>query len=77
MMHTARSLPYRGLCQGDPQTETPWKEHGTRDRDSPKRNMGPGSQTGSDIIQGPFSCEQNDYQTGVKTLLSHNFVCGR
>ena len=42
-----RSLSGGGgvLCLGDPQ-----KEHGTRDR----RNMGPGSQTGSDIIQRPL-----------------------
>ena len=34
------------------ETETPsWKEHGTKYRESPRRNMGPGSQTGSDIIQ--------------------------
>ena len=29
----------------------PRKEHGTRDRDPPRRNMRPGSQTGSDVIQ--------------------------
>ena len=48
------------------QTETPWtetaqtetpldrsplEEHWIRDRDPPGRDMGPGSQTGSDIIQ--------------------------
>ena len=52
-----------------PWTETTWeettkKEHGTRDRDTPKRNIGPGSQTGSDIIQKP----PVDRQTSVKTL---------
>ena len=44
-----------GLCQGDPGQ----MEHGTRDRDSLRRNMGPVSQTGSDIIQRPPPpCEQ-------------------
>ena len=33
-------------------TETPWKEPGTRDRD-PRSNMGPGSQTRSDITPRP------------------------
>ena len=41
--------------------EIPWKEHGARDRDPPRRNMGPGSETGSDFIQRPPpSHEQND-----------------
>ena len=35
------------------QRETPQKEHGPRDRDPPRMNMGSGSQTGSDIIQRP------------------------
>ena len=39
----------------------PPKEHGTRDTKPPRTNIGPGSQTGS-------ACEQNDWQTGVKTL---------
>ena len=34
-----------------PWTEIPWKENGTRDRDPSRRNMGPGSQTGSGIMQ--------------------------
>ena len=41
---------------GDPPhwTETHQKEHGTTDGDPPpRRNMGPGSQTESDIIQRP------------------------
>ena len=55
-----------GLCQGDPLDRDPLMEHGTRDRDPqkekehrnrdrnpPGRTMGPGSQTGSDIIQRP------------------------
>ena len=54
-----------GLCPGGsvggpPSVQIhPQKEHGTRVRDPPGRNMGPGSQTGSDIIQRPPS-EQND-----------------
>ena len=36
-----------------PSDRDPPKEHGTRDRDHPRRNMGPSSQTGSDIIQRP------------------------
>ena len=49
----------------DPQTlmEGIWDE-GQR---PPRRNMGPGTQTGSDIIQRP-PCEQNYWQTDVKTL---------
>ena len=49
------------LCsfQGISLTETPprtdplphWKEHWTRDRPPPPKEMGPGSHTGSDIIQ--------------------------
>ena len=76
------SVQERGLCPGEgflsrrvsvnktlPWTETPWKEHGTKDRNPPGRNMGSGSQTGSNIIHRPLSpCEQNDCQTGVKTL---------
>ena len=34
----------------------------------PRRNMGPGSQTGSDIILRPHPCEQNDWNTPVKIL---------
>ena len=37
----------------------PGKEHETRNRDPPKRNMGPGSQTGGDSIQRP-PCEQTN-----------------
>ena len=36
-----------------PQDSFPLEEHGTRDLDPPGRDMGPGSQTGSDIIQRP------------------------
>ena len=75
-MLTARFLLYGGGCfcpgaisvqgvsvQGVSLTETSPKEHGTRDRNpprknmgpdtesSPRRNMGPGSQIGSDIMQ--------------------------
>ena len=39
--------------QRPPWTETPQKEHGTRVRDPPRRNMRTDSQTGSDIIQRP------------------------
>ena len=38
--------------------------------ETPGRNMGPGSQTGSDIIQSPPH-EQNDWQTGIKALPCH------
>ena len=65
------------LCQGDHpgqkppgrnMGENPWKEHGTRDRELPRRNMGPNSQTGSDIIQRS-TCEQNDtYENKNNTL---------
>ena len=42
----------------DPQTETP--RQGPPGQRPPGRNMGPGNQTGSDIIQRPPSCEQNE-----------------
>ena len=45
-------------------TENPQKEHGASDRDSPRRNMGPGSHTSGDIIQRPLV----DRQTPVKIL---------
>ena len=73
----------------DPQTETPrqrpHKEHGTRDRPlegtwdqrqrPPGRNMGPASQTGVTSYRDP-PCEQNDWQTGVKTLPSATSFAG-
>ena len=31
---------------------------------------------GISVRETPSPCEQNDWQTGVKTLPSHNFVCG-
>ena len=37
--------------QRPPGQRPSWKEHGTRDRDPPRGNMRPSSQTGSDIIQ--------------------------
>ena len=52
---TGEGLPTKMPCW----TETPldrdptWKKHGTKDRDLPRRNMGSGSETGSDIIQRP------------------------
>ena len=36
----------------------PWKENGTRHREPPRRNMGPGSHTGSDIIQKPLPLDR-------------------
>ena len=58
------AISVQGFCvQGVSLTETSPKEHGTRDRNpprknmgpdtesSPRRNMGPGSQIGSDIMQ--------------------------
>ena len=52
-----------------PGQRPPWKEHGTRDRDSlPRRNMGPVSQTGSDIIQRPLP-PWTEWHMWVKTLL--------
>ena len=62
--HPLFTVQEGGLCPGDTDPtghRLPW------------RNMGPDSQTGSDIIQRP-PCEQNDWQTGVKTLPSGNFV---
>ena len=45
----------------------PQKKHVTRDRDPPRRNMGPGNQTGSDIIQRPHPL-LTEWQMRVKTL---------
>ena len=73
-MRTTHSLPYRGevwgrgLCPGVRLSQGGlcggWGSLLGRppDRDPPCRNMGPGSQTGSDIIQRPPTplCEQND-----------------
>ena len=36
-----------------PWTEVPCRENGTRDRDPLRRNLGPGRQTGSDIMKRP------------------------
>ena len=45
------------------------KEHGARHRDPlPRRNIGPGSQTGSDIITKTPPNGQNDWHTCVKIL---------
>ena len=44
------------------------------DRDPPRRSMGPGSQTGSDIIQRP-PCEQTNTCENI-TLLQTSFVGG-
>ena len=64
------------LLDIDPWTETPWTEtpwtdtpwaKTPLDRDPSKRNMGPGSQTGSDIIQRPPHL-WTEWQTHVKTL---------
>ena len=53
-MHTDRSSDSGGgLCSEAPWTEILQKEHGTRDRDPPRRNMGLGNQAESDIIQRP------------------------
>ena len=49
-----------------PPGQTPWKEHGIRDRYPHGRNMGAGSQTRSDIIQRPLLW--TEWQTHVKTL---------
>ena len=69
----------------DPQKEhgtrhrDPQEKHGTRHRDHPpQRNMGPGSQTGSSIIQkpplSPPPSEQNDTRF-LQYYLSTNFIC--
>ena len=50
----------------------PRKEHGTRDKDTRKSNMGLGSQTGSNIIQRP-SCGQADTSETI-TLLQTSFA---
>ena len=68
-MHTTHSLLYRGgfpwteifqtdpldrdCPDRDPLDRSPLEEHWIRDKDPPGRDMGPGSQTGSDIIQRP------------------------
>ena len=46
-MRTAHFSPYGGFPDRPPQTETPLE----RDLPPHRRHMGPGSQTGSDIIQ--------------------------
>ena len=57
-----------------PWTETPQKEHWTRDRDPPRRNIGPVSQTGSDIIQRP-PCGQTNTCKNI-TLSQTSFAGG-
>ena len=76
-MHTAHALPHGGLC---PLTETP------RDRDPGQRppcRETPCTET--PMVMWPVvhartetspPCEQNDWQTGVKTLPCRNFVAG-
>ena len=59
---SVRKTPWKehGTRGRDPQEKHgtrdrgPQKKHVTRDRDPPRRNMGPGNQTGSDIIQRPL-----------------------
>ena len=90
-MRTTRSLTYRevvsvqgGFCPGvsvqgglslwgasvqdESVRETPRRNKGPETEAPPRRNMGPETET---------LCEQNDWQTGVKTLPSRNFVWGR
>ena len=52
--------PWKEHRTKDRRWDPPWKEHGSRDRDYPRRNMGPGSQRGSDIIQTPPPRGQNN-----------------
>ena len=64
--------PYRE----PPRTET----HGHRplDRDCSGRNMGPGSETGSDMIHNketPPPCGQTNIYENI--TLPPNFICGR
>ena len=47
------------------ETETPWKEHGTRQADRKWH------------LTETLACEQNNWQTGLKALPSLNFICGR
>ena len=68
----------RPFLDRDPWTETLRKEHGTRDRDPLRRNMGPGSQTGSDIIQRPPSVVDRMTDTSENiTLLQTSCVGGK
>ena len=69
--HTARFSDWAGQTpprQRPSWQRPPWKEHGTRDRDRLRRNIGPGSQTGSDIIQRPTPPSPVDRQTLLKIL---------
>ena len=59
---------HRPLLDTDPSwTQTPWKKQETRDRD-PRSNMGPDSQTGSDIIQRPPVDRLKVYSLNVPSL---------
>ena len=60
---------------GDLPEEAPWKERGTRDRDSLRRHMGPGSLTGSDILQRPPPHGQTDTCESI-TLSQTSFAGG-
>ena len=59
----------------DPQTETLWTE--TPWTKTPGRNMGPGSQTESDIIQRPPLVNRMSYTCFLKYYLATNFVSGQ
>ena len=54
--------------KGLPVRETPLEGTWDQGQRPPERNMGPGSQTGSDIIQRPLPSPWTELQTCVKTL---------
>ena len=78
-MRSARSLPYRGvsvqgslsrgsLSMGLSVRETPLEATWDQGQRPPERNMGPGSQTGSDIIRRPLPSPWTERQTCLETL---------
>ena len=46
-------LPTETPLDRDPLDRDPRKEHGTRDRDPPRKDIAPDRKTGSNIIQRP------------------------
>ena len=64
--------------QRPPKTETTLDKYpsGTRERDPPRKHMGPVSRTGSDIIQRPTRCGQTDTSKNI-TLPQTSFTGGK
>ena len=64
-----RDPPTQRPLDRDPWIETPMEGTWDQGQRPPRRNMGPGSKTGSDIIQRfPPPPEQNDWHMLLKTL---------